>query len=459
MGSASGIFTGSSRYSSDFQAIIDRAVGIASLPMLQMQNSANALRSRSQALTSLDSKVVAVQTALNTLGSVLGTNSYRSSVSDATILSASVAEGVKEGSYSVEVTDFGSNTNTASTPAGNGLQTVSDPSTEGFGVTGPFKLYLNTVDDGEAITITPAGDTLNDLVDAINSSSSEIRATVVNMGGSGGSDYRLTIQHSGLGANTIQLKDSLSNPILDTIVPGTPVKYKINGSAEISNDTRSIQLSPGLTLNLLKQSEAGVATTVTVSRTADGVKNALTSLAQAYNAVLDEVDQHRGQGTGVLKGDSVLAGVRDSLRGMVNYSTNQGGISSLSALGLSFNDQGKLSLDTTVFSSAADGEFDDLAAFLGSSTGDGFLAAATGALNSLQDATTGILKTNISSASSQITDQDRRIAETQTRMDELRASLQQQMAAADALIASMEQQVQYFTAMFEAMRIAHQASR
>jgi flagellar hook-associated protein 2 len=454
---ASTIFNGNSRYSTDFQAVIDRAVAIASLPMLQMQNVSNSLRTRSTALTELDSKVSAVQTAITSLGSSLGLNSYTTSVSDSTILSASATDGVREGAYQIEVTNLGSSTNTLSKPPGAIFTQVSDPAQQGLGVSGPFHLYLNTTDDAQAITVTPTGSSLTDLVDAINSASSDVHATLVNVGGSSGADYRLAIQHVKLGANTIQLKDSLGNPILDSIATGTPVTYKINGSTEISNDTRTITVAPGLTVTLEGKSAAGVYTKVEIARSTDGARSALTSFIQAYNKVAELLDSHRGQGTGALKGDSLLSSVGDTLKNLIGYSAGSGKISSLTELGIEFVDKGRLSLSTSEFDAATSNQFSDLATFLGSASGGGFLKAASSAMNLLESETDGIIKSNITSIDAQITDQTKRIEQQQERIDLLTASLQKQMAASDALIASLEQKVNYFNSMFESMRIASQS--
>jgi flagellar hook-associated protein 2 len=197
-----------------------------------------------------------------------------------------------------------------------------------------------------------------------------------------------------------------------------------------------------------------VATTVTVTRGATGVQNALSTFVVAYNAVVSELDANRGTGTGALKGDSVLLSVGDALRGMAGYESGAEGLSSLTSLGLSFDSSGKLSLDSTAFSAAVGSSLSSLSGFLGTATGGGFLKTATDIMSGLEDATNGVLKTGIGSLQTQMTDQDARIATEQARIDQLRTDTQARMAAADALIASMEQQVSYLTGMFEAMRAA-----
>ena len=108
-----------------------------------------------------------------------------------------------------------------------------------------------------------------------------------------------------------------------------------------------------------------------------------------------------------------------------------------------------------MFDAATSGQFDQLAAFLGSTTGGGFLKSATDAMNGLEDSTSGILKTSISSLATEMTDQDARIATEQEKVDQVKSDMQSRMAAADALIATMEQQVNYITGLFEAMRTAN----
>ena len=65
---ASTIFTGASRYSTDFQSVIDRTVNIASLPMLQMQQNKVTISDQSAALNALDTKYLRFQTSLKNLG-------------------------------------------------------------------------------------------------------------------------------------------------------------------------------------------------------------------------------------------------------------------------------------------------------------------------------------------------------------------------------------------------------
>jgi len=65
---ASDVFTGSSRYSSDFSAVIQRATAIWSLPLQQMQQSRSKSNDELTALKAIQDKVVSLQTTLQAVG-------------------------------------------------------------------------------------------------------------------------------------------------------------------------------------------------------------------------------------------------------------------------------------------------------------------------------------------------------------------------------------------------------
>jgi flagellar capping protein FliD len=94
--------------------------------------------------------------------------------------------------------------------------------------------------------------------------------------------------------------------------------------------------------------------------------------------------------------------------------------------------------------------------FLGSSTGGGFLQAATNAINNIEAPTTGLLKSTEAAVQSQITSLGTTISTKQTAVDQLQTTLTNQMAQADAAIATMQQQYSYMSSMFAAEQTADQ---
>src|SRR5947207_7894633 len=101
------VFAGNSRYAQDFQAVIDRAVGIASLPISQLNREKTQLTDQASALKAIDDKFTSLQTAVQKLGDAFASPSFAAVVSNPSVAGVSVGAGAMEGEYSVEVTDLG----------------------------------------------------------------------------------------------------------------------------------------------------------------------------------------------------------------------------------------------------------------------------------------------------------------------------------------------------------------
>jgi flagellar capping protein FliD len=144
-----------------------------------------------------------------------------------------------------------------------------------------------------------------------------------------------------------------------------------------------------------------------------------------------------------------------ALRDIASYDGGAGTLSSTTGLGLLFDKDGHLSLDTTALN---ENQMSAILDFLGSASGGGFLKSAADVLNSVQHTSDGVLQSAIQSLTDQISDQDDLIAAGEDRIELLREGLFAQMAAADAMIAALEQKVNYMTNLFEAMRINSQNS-
>jgi flagellar hook-associated protein 2 len=561
------IFNGSSRYSSDFQAIITRSVAIASMPISQLNTQHDALTAEQKDMQTLDTKFTALQTAIGTLNDAIVSGSLGATLSDDSTLTASVGTGALEGNYSVEVTDLGAYTTTLS--ATPGPCKVTTPSTQSLSslATPAFVLKVGTTN----YTITPATNTLNGLADAINATTAaNVQASVVNAGTAGAPDYRLSLQSTQLGNFGIQLTDGsislaaeqvrgnatdtytatqspapgpnlvadpdkqnithLAKPtfsltvgsnsytlapvsntltsLVDSInantdagvhatlvdvgstsspdyrlslqsatlgdvaiqlndgsadlqneqVRGSLATYKVNGVAEeAESNSRTVTIAPGLTVNLLHQSQtAGQATNITLTRQSTPISDALQAFSTAYNAAVDELDKQRGTANGSLAGNSIVNDLSGALESMTNNTLSGTGVNSLAAIGLQLDQTGHMSFTPLDFLSADFSDSAGVTKFLGAADTGGFLKTATDAINQIEDPIHGSLKTSLTSVQTEITSTTDQISTEQSRVDALQASLQEQMASADAAIAMMEQQYDYMSQMFQAQQTADQ---
>ena len=162
-----------------------------------------------------------------------------------------------------------------------------------------------------------------------------------------------------------------------------------------------------------------------------------------------------GNPQGRCKGQSILNSLSQALASISTYSSSDS-IGYLKNLGLDLGKDGQLTYTAMTLLGADFSDSAGVATFLGSATGGGFLKAATDTLNNLEDPSTGLIKTSETDLQSQISNLGTTITDKQNKVSDLQLQLQNQMARADASIASMEQQYSYLNSMFAAMQTADQ---
>ncbi len=452
MSSSSAIFAGNSRYAKDFQTIIDRSVAIASLPLSQLNADKTKLDDRSTALDALNTKFAGLQTAVTSIEDAMGSGAFQAEVSDSSVATATLGTGALEGVYSIKVIDLGSYTTTLSPVAdGVNITQVTDPATQNIASGTSFTLNVG----GAGYALTLQASNLNALAAAINAqTAANVRATVVNVGSPDTPDYRLSVQSTKLGNIAITLTKGATS-LLTEQARGTQAAYNVNGAQVGGVDqvayssSRTVAIAPGLNVTMLKTS--GSAVNITVSRPSSAVSNALSAFATAYNGAMDELDKHRGQAGGALFGDAVVYSLSQTLRDLSGFE-GSGTISSLRQLGLVFDtSSGRLSFNDLEFVAADFTSAAGVSSFLSD-----FLKHATSALDAVER-TGGLIDIERSSVKSLIADTGDRIATEQSRIDELKSRLAEQMAAADALIAATEQQYTFISNMLEAMRVSQES--
>jgi flagellar hook-associated protein 2 len=440
---SSAIFNGTSRYSQDFQAIIDRATAIASLPISQLNNDKAKLTDQTTALTGLDSKFSALETAVEGIQQALGGSSFEATISDPSKVSATLGDGAMEGNYSIEILNAGAYATSMTTASW--VATANPP-----GQKHTYQLSLG----GVQYDVTPDDNSAATVASAINAQyGDKVRAMVVNVRTSDDPDYRISLQSTQLGDLAPDILDG-GTSLQSQQTTGAQAHYIVNGSGqEVLSSSRSVAISDGLTLNLLG-SDPGNPVNITVTRSSSALTDALSAFATAYNSAVDEVDKQHGQAAGALAGQSLVLSLSEVLRGLGTYSSPGSSIGGLADLGLELGTDGHLTFNPFTLLAAGISNSAGVSAFFGSSSTGGFLKWAADSLDGVEQAGTGLLPSAEASVTSQSTNLDQTIADQQARVDRMKEQMQEQMAAADALIAAMEQQYTYITNLFQAMQTA-----
>ncbi len=435
-GSLAPSFNAQSSYASDLQTALNRAIQIASLPVQLMQSDVSTMQAQQQALSGLQSVFGSVQSSLTSINSAV-TGTLSANVNDPSVASATATSAALAGTYTLQVIQVGTSTSTLSSA---GLTTVTDPGSGNISSASSFTLTVN----GTAFTISPSGNTLNDLATAINGAGAGVQATIVNVGGTTNPDYRLAVTSSNVGNTSIQLNDGTNN-LLDTLTTGIDAEYSVDGSAQVNSTSNQITIAPGLTANLLDASTSPV--TITVGADYSALSSALANFASAYNSATSSLDQQIGQNAGPLAGQSLIYTLDNALNGLVNYSGGTGAVSSLASLGLTLDSNGQMSFDSTVFNTQ---NISAIQQFLGGTTTGGFLQAASTSMTAVEDPTTGQIQSEFNSLQTEVTNENTLISNEEVRVNDLTTNMTAELSQADATIANLEAQKTYYTELFQA---------
>lgn len=431
-------FGGQSKYAADFQAILSRAVQLRSLNLQMVQQQQQTQTSRQTALQSLDTQFTNLQSAIDNLTSATGLAALSGSVSAPSVATVSLSTGAVPASYTLEVQSLGSPAQALSS-AGS---PVSDPSSQGLSSSSSFTLTVG----GTASTITPAANTLQGLVNAINANSSlGVSASIVNVAGAGSTpDYRLTLQGTTLATQTIQLNDG-SQDLLTQMAPGAPASYKVNGYGSwITSNSDTIAISPGVTVNLTG-TNVGSPATVTVQQNTTALQNALQGFAKYYNAAVDQVSASYGSSANALQGDSILFSAQSALHGITGYSGSNN--AQLGYLGLDLDKTGHLTFNASELQASTAQGTAGVLQFLGDST-SGFIQAATTAVQGLEDPINGFVKLEEQQISTNLTSLNNQINDEVDNINLFQQNLLQQLSQSDAAIFQLQNQATFFDGLF-----------
>src|ERR1022692_2972085 len=363
----------------------------------------------------------------------------------------STTDGPMTGSMTLDLQKTGSpSLQTQQIPA-RSLSTASwITASDAPGTRSTYSLVIGTT----KYAFTPADNSAASVAAAINSVyGAQVHASVVDLETGGNPDYRISLQ--GAAGTTYDIQKTTATSYQHEQTAGSLASYEVNNSGVInSSNTRNVTVSTGVTATLVGLS-GGTPVGITVTRSTSALNTALSSFTDAYNAAVTEVLKQQGQSGGALQGQSIVAQLSGILSSISTYSSS-GQFNVLEDLGMALGTNGQITYNPLTLMSADLSSSTGVTAFLGSATGSGFLKTATDALTSVEDPTTGLLKTSETDTTSQITDLTTTIADKQAKVDAMQLQMQNQMAAADALVASMEQQYNYLSGLFQAQQTADQ---
>ncbi len=414
----------------DVNSIVTQLMAIEQQPLTDLQTKETSLQTRISAFGSVKSALASFQNALAGMTTTAGFQTLAANVGDSSALAASVAAGASAGSYALNVTSLAQAQKIASTGFTSTSSTVGTGTlTFTFGTTAGTLFTPDSSQPPQSVTIGAGQDTLSGIRDAINSAQVGVTATIVNDGSASGQRLVLTSSKTGA-ASSMQISVADDDGNATDTAGLSQLAYDpaaAAGSGRNMTQTQGAQDAaltldglaitrasntitdaiPGVSLTLKSLTSAPTSLTVTADNS--GVSTSVASFVAAYNAVASTLTSLTAydastQTASVLTGDSTVRLVQNQLRTLVGGSLGNGGrYDTLSQIGVSFQDDGTLKLDSSVLQTALNTDSNavaELFAAAGNATDSLVSVAGTGAntqpgnyaLNITQLATHGTLQ-------------------------------------------------------------------
>ena len=435
-------FTGVSKYSTDFQTILDRTVRIASQPISFLQNQQTKILQQKQLAINLNGSAQGVASAIEDLGALGETKALAASSSNSDKLSINATNATAPATYTIsEVTSIAHSASATSSG-------FADASTASVSATGDLKLTYNGTD--YAIHLTAEKNNLAGLRDAINTLGVGLNSNILTTG-TGANSYYLSLASDTSGAKPIRLADGVDGDGTNLIASsddGASTVFKLNGVAVSKNSTTINDVIPGVNFSLRSNTLSGESLTITVGSNRGTLASKLRSFVDSYNIASAQVDGQIGDNAGLLTGDVIIRELQNSLRTVSGFQ-GTGEIKGLANVGVTLASDGKASFDQATFDTLSDTQIQKVFAFLGSKT-TGF-GALSKKLTQISDPVTGLIAIQQSRYTAQNTELTDKISTLTERVSNLQRSTSQRLQTYDALLAKLESQGSIITASFTAL--------
>jgi flagellar hook-associated protein 2 len=301
------------------------------------------------------------------------------------------------------------------------------------------------VDSGTATSISiTSGESLSSVASDINGRSLGVTASVVS-DGSGSS--HLAIANNGTGTLTLT---NTSPQFTESATPGQNASLTVDGVPISSASNIVTGVVSGMTINL---NAADLYANVTLSAAAntDAITSAITQFVTDYNTVIAAVNNEYTYNSSSstaqpLAGDSTLGLLQNALLGSGSYSAGtNGSISTLGALGITMNDDGTLTVDSTALDDAVQNNSSAVQNFFEGTSLNGFSSSLNAQLQSLTDSSTGAFTVDLSTMQSNYNNLEDDVTNFETNyIAGLQTSLTAQYSAAEIALQSvntMRQQI------------------
>lgn len=430
-------FVGVSQFSTDFQTILTRAVQIAEIPVQQLQNRDLDVIQKKTLFSDLSTSVSSLGTSLSSLIETAGNRALSATSSNSAVVTVSNTGSAIATSYTIN-----SITSIATAASEVSLSSYADSAATPVASASELKLVVGA----EEYSFTVNTNTLIGIRDQINALGAGVTASILT---TEGGNY-LSISANTAGENAIQLyddPDGANTALLTAANAGTNAVFELNGIPITQSQNLVNSVIPGVTFTLKDATASPVTLTLATDRSQ--LSGALQDFVNKYNATRTKVDGQVGAAAGLLSGNYVVRRLQTVLRGIASFRSTEGTINSLTDLGITFDNAGKATFDSSVINGLSDVQINDAFEFVGN-TQQG-LGAWAPSLTEISDPISGLIaieQEGLDRVDKQLQEQ---IAQLNQRIDVMRRGLALKLQQADGLLASLEGQQNLLSASLESL--------
>ena len=398
------------------------------------------INTQTQKATTSLSAIGTVKSALDTYRSAIAKlntatsfNGLSATSSDKAVANITIADGVSTGTYSLEVTQLAT-ASKISTKVYSGASAVINSSGQAQTLT------IGQGDTTYSVNIAD-GATLQQTRDSINSQlqSKGVTANIVT----DASGSRLVFSSTKMGACTELTLGGGSDLAVDTKTIAVPqnAKYKLDG-LELESASNSVtDAVSGVNIELGKEGKVSLS----VSNNTDTLKTSVQSFITAYNALMTSINSVTKVTAGAdgssttgaaLTGDATMRSMVNSIRSELTRSVGEGGLKTLSQLGINtVQKTGLLELNETKWNDAVKTHAADISdLFTGK---EGLLTRMTSATEGYAK-TGGILASRQTSLTAQLKELESSQEALDRRIESLTETLTKKYNAMDTLVAQLK---------------------
>jgi flagellar hook-associated protein 2 len=450
----------------DLGNLLDQLKTAEQAPLTAITNQAKSYQTKLSAYSQVQSVLAAYQAAAKKLSDAATFGAVKASVGSTDVMSVTTTAKAVPGNYNITVDTLAT---AQSLVTGN----VADQKAVigGGEITFDFGEGLASGDDPtttKTVTI-PAGASLEGVRDAINKAGIGVTASIINDGSA--SPYRLVLTSDKTGTEATMRVSSADAALNDLVafdpaaapgankmeqkVPPANATLTINGIDVVSQSNSVVDAAQGVTMNLSKTGT----TSLVVTRDNDTIKASVLAFVTAYNNIqsaaksLTAFDTDAGT-SAALTGDGTLRTIQSSLRSMLGGAMDdgKGGSITLIDIGITFNKDGTMALDSTKLTKALNDNLGGVTEMFSRTTGSGGIGKQVNDYVDSLTKTNGALKTAQDGITKTLKDLEDDYDRVEERVNATIDRYKAQFTQLDMLVAQMNRTSSYLTQQFDALK-------